>query len=304
MDGSVIFDPLLPLPVLWGVAGLAAAFLALAIWRGLSGWWLRTLAVLALVLAIANPSLQTEDRDLLSDILIAVVDESASQRIADRAEQTEAALTALEAEITALGNTELRVVRVGDGEGDQGTLLMSALAEAMAEEPRARLAGAVLITDGQVHDIDRAPALPAPLQVLLTGQEDDWDRRLIIKNAPAFAILGEPVTLTLRVEDQGRIPANSKATVPLEIAVDGGEPERFEVPVGQDMEEKLNNGGDQEQHPGNRLRAECAPRGRWRQRGRESIRHTNLLSYIYTTYWIVGLFRAQCKRVYVYYCSR
>ncbi|MEM0947609.1 MAG: hypothetical protein AAGK37_09405 [Pseudomonadota bacterium] len=236
MDGSVIFDPLLPLSILWTVAGLAVAFLALAIWRGLSGWWLRTLAVAALMLAIANPSLQTEDRDLLSDIVIAVVDESASQRIADRPEQTEAALAALEVEFASLGNTELRVVRVGDGDGDQGTLLMSALAEAMAEEPRARLAGAVLITDGQVHDLERMPTMPAPLQILLTGREDDWDRRLIVRNAPAFAILGEPVTLTLRVEDQGRIPANSQATVPLEIAVDGGEPERFEVPVGRDLE--------------------------------------------------------------------
>jgi hypothetical protein len=49
-------------------------------------------------------------------------------------------------------NTELRIHRVGDGEEDAGTLAMTALAEALAEEPRARVAGAILITDGQVHD--------------------------------------------------------------------------------------------------------------------------------------------------------
>ena len=237
MDGSVIFDPLLPLPVLWVAGVLAGLFLALAIWRGLSGWWLRLLATATLILALANPSLQTEDRDLLTDIVIAIVDESASQGISDRSDQTARALAALEAEVQSLGNTELRVATLGDGEGDQGTLLMTRLTEIMAEEPRARLAGAVLITDGQVHDIERAPDLPAPLHVLLTGHAEDWDRRLVITNAPAFAILGEPVILTLRVEDQGRVPEEAAgATVRLEIAVDGGEPENYEVPLGRDID--------------------------------------------------------------------
>ncbi len=189
-----------------------------------------------LFLAILNPSIQTEDRDLLNDIVIAVVDESASQGLSDRAEQSEAALAAIEAGVARLGNTELRVARVADAEADGGTLLMTTLAEVMAEEPRARLAGAILVTDGQLHDIERAPDLPAPLHVLLTGREEDWDRRLIVRNAPAFAILGEPVTLTLRVEDQGNVPVGAGETAALDISIDGGEPQRFDVPVGRDME--------------------------------------------------------------------
>jgi hypothetical protein len=62
--------------------------------------------------------------------------------------------------VAALPDTELRVVPLGDAEGDGGTQLMTALAEALAEEPRARIAGAVLITDGQAHDIDRALRCP------------------------------------------------------------------------------------------------------------------------------------------------
>ncbi len=236
MDGSVIFDPLVPMPVLWAVAGSAVLFLALAILRGLSGWWLRTLAVATLVLAILNPSIQTEDRDLLTDIVIAVIDESASQDLSDRPDQTVEALASVEASVARLGNTELRVARVADAEADGGTLLMTTLAEVMAEEPRARLAGAILITDGQLHDIERAPDLPAPLHVLLTGQDEDWDRRLIVRNAPAFAILGEPVTLTLRVEDQGAVPADAGGMAALDISVDGGEPQRFDVPVGEDLQ--------------------------------------------------------------------
>ncbi len=236
MNSTIVFDPLLAMPVLWGAAAVALLFVAIAVWRGLSGWWLRGFALLSLLAALANPSLQTEQREPLSDIVIAVIDDSASQHISDRADQTAEALAAIEREIAAMPNTELRVVRVGDAEGDGGSLVMTALAEAMAEEPRARVAGAILVTDGQIHDIDRAPELPAPLHALLTGREDDWDRRLIIRNAPAFAIIGEPVTLTLRVEDQGAVPRTQTGNAPLRISIDGGDPQDFMVPVGQDLE--------------------------------------------------------------------
>ena len=234
--GTIIFDPLLPWPSVLAGALLVALFVGLALWRGLSGWWLRGLAFAVLILALANPSLQLEDRESLSDIVILVVDESASQRIADRPEQVQEAIAGVEAEIARLPNTELRIVSLGDGDGNRGTLLMEALANAMAEEPRSRLAGAILVTDGQLHDIERAPDLPAPLHALLTGQETDWDRRLMVQNAPAFAILGEPVQLTLRIEDQGAVPANIPPMADIEIAVDGGEPQRFNVPVGEDLE--------------------------------------------------------------------
>jgi hypothetical protein len=236
MSGSVIFDPLLSWPLVWVAVALAIAFVAVAILRGLAGWWLRGLAATVLLAALFNPSLQQEDRALLSDIVILVVDESASQRISDRPAQVVEAIAAVEAEVAALGNTELRVVTMGDGDGDQGSLVMTALTEAMAEEPRARLAGAILLTDGQLHDVERAPDLPAPLHVLLTGRAADWDRRLIVTNAPAFAILGEPVTLTLRVEDQGAVPADVGDEAELLIAVDGQEPSRYSVPIGEDLE--------------------------------------------------------------------
>ena len=236
MTGTVIFDPLLPWPAIAALAAAAAALVALALARRLSGWWLRGLSAAALLGALANPSLQEEDRTPLTDIVIAVVDESSSQRIGDRAAQSAEALAAVEAEVAAIGNTELRVVRVPDAAGDGGSPVMTALAEALAGEPRARVAGAVLITDGQVHDAALAPAMPAPLQVLLTGRETDWDRRLVIRNAPAFAILGEPVTMTVRVEDQGEVPAGVGGVAQLSIAVDGGVPQTFSVPVGQDMD--------------------------------------------------------------------
>ncbi len=160
MSRVVVFDPLLVWPLILAAAVLAVLVVGLAWWRGTRGWWLRGLAAIALLAALTNPSLQSEERDALSDIVIAVVDRSASQRIADRPEQIDAAVADLEAEIAARPNTELRLVEIGDGEDDSGTLLMSALAEALAQEPQGRIAGIVMITDGRTHDIARLPPCP------------------------------------------------------------------------------------------------------------------------------------------------
>lgn len=234
MTGTVIFDPLIPLIAVYGLAGLVVLAVALAIWRRLSGWWLRGLAGIALLAAMANPSLQREDRAPLSDIVMVVVDESASQRIGGRPDQNAQALANITAALARQPDTEMRLVTLGDAEGDLGTALTTALSQALAEEPQSRVAGIVVISDGRVHDMDNAPALPAPLHLLLTGKPDDWDRRLVVSNAPAFAILGETFNLTLRIEDQGAAPATQ--TVDLSISIDGDPPLTLPVPVGRDIE--------------------------------------------------------------------
>lgn len=236
MMGAVVFDPLLPWPVIAGLAALALLLVSYALWRGLAGWPWRGAAALTLLAALANPALQEEDRKPLSDIVIAVVDETSSQTVGDRKAQVEAALAALRAEVAALPQTELRVVTVRDAPGDGGSPIMTTLAEAIAAGPRDRIAGAVIISDGQAHDVELAPPAPAPVHLLLTGRESDWDRRLIVKNAPAFAIIDEPVTLALRIEDAGAVPAGVAGMADLSIAIDGGEPQWYSVPVGEDLE--------------------------------------------------------------------
>ncbi|MCR9087193.1 MAG: hypothetical protein NXH97_10665 [Rhodobacteraceae bacterium] len=236
MGGEIVFAPLISWSMIAIVAVITLGLLAFATWQRLAGWWLRGLGAAVLLLALANPSIQREDREPLTDIVVVVVDESASQRIDVRPNQTAAALARLEAEIASLPNTELRILPLGDAEGNEGTLLMGAVSEALADEPRARVAGVILLTDGQLHDVEAAPNLPAPLHALLTGEPDDWDRRLVVQNAPAFAILGEEVTLTLRIEDQGAVPPGEGGFATLQLSVDGGEPAEYRVPVGEDLD--------------------------------------------------------------------
>jgi hypothetical protein len=234
MTATIVYDPLIPLALLIVVAIIAALGVVLAGLRGLQGWALRGMAALVVLAALSGPSYQQEDRAPLSDIVLLVEDNSASQKLGARADQSSEAASALAAQIAARPNTELRRISVPDGAGDAGTQMMAAIADALAEEPRARVAGILAITDGRVHDANLPIDLPAPMHVLLSGQTDDWDRRLTVRNAPAFAIIGEAVTLTLRIDDLGAAPAG-QTLAPLDISVDGEPAQTFRVPIGEDI---------------------------------------------------------------------
>lgn len=234
MIQTLVFDPLLPWAAIAFLATLASLAVIVALWRGLPGWALRGAAALVLLAALAQPSLQQEEARPLSDIVLILEDQTASQRLANRAESSLEAANALAARLQARPNTEVRRIPIADGAGDEGSLLMTAVADALAQEPPGRIAGIFLMSDGRLHDLENTPSLPAPLHLMLSGEETDWDRRLIVQKAPAFAILGEPITLSLRIEDKGAAPGDTETDIL--ISVDGSEPQSYRVPIGQDLD--------------------------------------------------------------------
>ena len=234
MTESVIFSPLLPLPVIGLAALVVVLFTAIALMRGLSGWAPRGLGALLVVGALVQPMYQSEDRTPLKDIVVLLIDQSASQTLLDRARTTENRTAEIEAALAARPNTQVHRIEVNDGPDDTGSLLMTALSEQLSKLPSERIAGIILLSDGLLHDLESAPELPAPLHLMLSGKKSDWDRRVTVKNAPAFAILDEEITLTLRIEDSGAAPA-TPVIVPLIISVDGGPPQSYQVPLNQDL---------------------------------------------------------------------
>ncbi|MCF6273122.1 MAG: hypothetical protein L3J37_08005 [Rhodobacteraceae bacterium] len=231
---SIAFDPMLPLWLLATVFAVAALLLGFAAWRGLKGWWLRTLALVALALALANPLWREENRIPETDAVVIVVDETSSQTLTVRPEQTATALAGLQAALAALPNPPEVVLRRVEDAGRDGTLLVEALREAAGSISADRLSGVFLLTDGVVADAG-TPYLPAaPVQQLLTGEATDWDRSIIVKTAPAFGIVGEEVQLVLRIEDKGAAPdANGMARV---IAtIDGGREQVIDLPLNADV---------------------------------------------------------------------
>ena len=237
---SLQFAPLLPWAILAAAALAGLILLGFSFWRRARGGLWRLLALVALLGALANPSVVQEDRNYLSDVAVVVVDDSESQTVPPRQAQTAWALAELQKRIKEIPGLELRVVHAGNDPASEasdggGTRLFGALARGIADLPASRIAGAVIISDGQIHDVPTdldALGFHAPVHLLLTGLPDEADRRLVVVASPSFGLVDKPVTFRLRVEDAAA-PPGSQAT--LSILKDGKPLAPVIMPIGQDM---------------------------------------------------------------------
>lgn len=241
---GIVFAPLVPLWLLAGLSAIALAVVAFAAFRRARGTVLRAAALMVLATLLANPALKEELREPLKDIAVIVVDESPSQDIAPRPAQTEATLKALTERLKKEPDLDYRIVRagapaaVGVATGaettvprDRGTRLFEALGRVLGDIPPQRFAGAILLTDGQIHDAPktaREMGLTGPLHGVLTGTRDLRDRRLVIEQAASFGIVKETATVTLRVVDSGGGTGRAKVF----ISRDGGERRMMDLATG------------------------------------------------------------------------
>ena len=222
------FEPFLGWPLFWAIAGLTGlAWLAYLTLRG-RAWLTRAFGLVLLSAALLNPSLVHEEREPLPSVAAVILDRSESMQFGDRAKAAEAAYAALTALLAEDKTLEVRTLETNPG--DDGTYLHGALEGLMADVPRDRIAGAIFISDGQIHDLpdpELVETLIGPLHGLIAGDEDRGDRSVRIANAPNFGIVGESANLMVRVED----PRGGE--VDLQVSLNGGAPVRIRVKAGQ-----------------------------------------------------------------------
>lgn len=237
MGWSILFDPVLPWSLVATLAGAGLLLVVVMVLAGSRGVSLRALSLVLLVSALANPSVRNEQREPLTDIAVAVIDRSLSQESGSRPQQTAAAEQALREMAQRLPNTELRVVDVRSGIGaeDDGTRVFEALARALADIPPERFAGAVIVSDGQIHDVPAdagAAGIGGPVHGLITGSRRERDRKVVIVRAPRFGIVGKPQTMLFRIEETN----GPGAPVDVRIAIGRGDPRIVTVTPGQTVE--------------------------------------------------------------------
>jgi len=216
MSYGLAFSPLVSLPLLIVIGAAALLLAGLLLASRTRGAVFRALALAVGLLALANPSFTREEREPLTSVVAVVVDKSASQSFGDRARQTETARAALAERLARLSGVEVRTIEAdaGDGSAD-GTRLFSALSAGLADVPPERVAGAILITDGRVHDAPGNPqalGFSAPVHALISGQPGERDRRVALEKTPRFGIVGQKQTVTFKVTDEGA-PAGARVVV-------------------------------------------------------------------------------------------
>ncbi len=242
---NIAMSPLLPWPLLIALGIGALAVVALGVYAGRRGTWLRAIGLALILLALTDPSLVREDRQPLKDVVAVVIDESASQKIGERPLQTAAARKAIEQTLAGMNNIEARFVTGGINDTDNGgTRLFNALAGAFADVPPDRIGGAIVVTDGVVHDVPpnaEALGFRAPVHAFITGREGERDRRIELVEAPRFGLVGKPQIISVRVHDT----ANRGEPIDLIVRRDGAEISRQRAQAGVTLrvEVRIEHGG-------------------------------------------------------------
>ena len=180
----------------------------------------RAAAMAGALLVLANPAIVEEERKGLPDVAVIVADQTQSQAIGDRAKTVDDTVTKLRDRLAEFKDLDVRVITVTEdrrASREGGTALFGPLADAFADVPPDRIAGAILVTDGQVHDTPTAKP-GYPVHALLTGAPDEKDRKLTIEQAPRYGIVGEPLQFAVRVDDFG---VSEQTSAELTIRVDG-----------------------------------------------------------------------------------
>ena len=105
-----------------------------------------------------------------------------------------------------------------------GTHLFADLNKALADTPPDRLAGVVMITDGEVHDVPKSAAalgFDAPVHALVTGAPDEFDRRIEVLSAPRYGIVGQSREIEVAVREAGKKAGRGRPAAHLERAPRG-----------------------------------------------------------------------------------
>jgi hypothetical protein len=228
---SIVFAPHIPLTPFWVLIAVAILFVAYGFAVGARGAWARGIAFAALILVLANPLMVRENREPLSDVAVIVVDHSQSMQVGARRAEADKAAAELKARLKRETNLEVRTVTVTTNPAgeDSGTEAFAALNAVLGDVAPSRVAGAFLITDGEVHDVPSKSRI-APVQALIVGKRSENDRKLTVVDAVRYTIVGQNAQIMVRVDDLGG-GAGGNARIALRI--DGADAGARDVALGR-----------------------------------------------------------------------
>ncbi|MBB5073238.1 hypothetical protein HNQ69_000342 [Bartonella callosciuri] len=231
------FQPFLPLSWILLLGGVASLFVIIGLVIRRQGSLLRLLALGSLILALLNPMIIKEQREPLKSIVGIVIDHSKSQTFGTRINDSDEARTQLTNALAHYPQFESRFIDAGklaDNQYAPSTNLFHALTQALSDVPPSRYAGTIFITDGQVHDIPYISDLhyKAPINALITGRTDEFDRQIKIISPPRFALINKPQMLSILVEDKGHPQKPLPTQANITVSVNGQEVGHYSVTPG------------------------------------------------------------------------
>ena len=189
----------------------------------------RAMLLCLIILSISNPTIISENRENIPDTVAVVLDLSPSQDINNRKDIAQKTYNNIKNELEKINNLDVRLKTIN---GERGSKIFEPLNSMIGDVPAERLAGAIIITDGQISD---SPTLldnfnfKSPINVLLTGNKEEKDRRLIIESSPRFGIVGEEINIDIKVEDISASNPNALVSINMNDEIE----QSRSIPIGE-----------------------------------------------------------------------
>ena len=189
----------------------------------------RAILLFLIILSISNPTIISENRENIPDTVAVVLDLSPSQNINNRKDIAQKTYNNIKNELEKINNLDVRLKTIN---GERGSKIFEPLNSMIGDVPAERLAGAIIITDGQISD---TPTLldnfnfKSPINVLLTGNKEEKDRRLIIESSPRFGIVGEEINIDIKVEDISASNPNALVSINMNDEIE----QSRSIPIGE-----------------------------------------------------------------------
>ena len=229
---TIVFDPFFPQWALMAIMVIGAVLGLVSLWRHWKSGVFRIIAIAGIIGLVTNPQIRETEKTPLDDIVILLLDETASQSLDGRDRTSASAADEVEQRLTSMGGVE---VRRAVAKGEDETRLIDALRTALSDTPRARLAGVFIFSDGQTadsRDVEKL-GLDVPVHLLNSGAAREVDRKITLIEAPRYGLVRETAAISFRIDDftaDGEAEPNGSAFVSLRI--DGKTVLNQRVPVG------------------------------------------------------------------------
>ncbi len=226
---SLNFYPFIPINLLLILILLSLSVIFIGFKLKAPGNIFRATLICLIILSIANPTMVSENRENIPDTVALILDLSPSQNINNRKSLAQSSYNSIKTELEKINNLDIRLKTIN---GKKGSKLFEPLASMVGDISSDRVAGAIIITDGQIED---APSIlenynfKAPVNIILTGEKEEKDRRLIIESSPRFGIVGEEIKIDIKVEDISANTPNALVTINMNDEIE----QSRSIPIGE-----------------------------------------------------------------------
>ena len=230
------FTPLISSSQIFALTLLCLAFIVFFIIFRKKALLPRAIALCVLIATLLSTSILSTTTHKKDGIVLVVADESYSNTIDGRDQQTQNALEQITQKIDKQSGVDYKIINAPNAQDKfSETNLFKAIDKELSNIPPKQRSGVIIISDGNIHDIPDLSATQTrdkygPIHHVITGKASEKDRRLEIKKSPLYGLKGSEAQIDFVIHDTVTPP---NTPVQVSITTPNGEKRIISARIGK-----------------------------------------------------------------------